>query len=149
VGAIVRGVALSVDEGKVGFEMVGLKVVCVVGEVTLVMRGCTLLAVFDTVYATLKVAIWGHVSGVMSTGPENTSESSRYQLPCVNLRATACRWFVSTRECTPALSRALDLSCNTLGCTVLISSVVFNSLSNKSSGSLLELSNLSLSLALK
>jgi len=28
-----------VDEGKVGFEMVGLKVVCVVGEVTLVMRG--------------------------------------------------------------------------------------------------------------
>ena len=39
MGAIVRGVALSVDEGKVGFEMVGLKVVCVVGEVTLVMRG--------------------------------------------------------------------------------------------------------------
>jgi len=120
-GATVRGVALSVVEGKVGFEMVGvLMVVCVVGEVALVMRGCTLLALFYTVYATLKVAIWGHVSGLVSTGPENTSESSRYQLPCVNLRATACRWFVSTRECTPALSRALDLLCITLVCTVLI-----------------------------
>ena len=42
-GATVRGVALSVVEGKVGFGMVGvLMVVCVVGEVALVMRGCTL-----------------------------------------------------------------------------------------------------------
>ena len=75
-----RGVALSVVEGKAGFEMVGLMMVaCVAGAIILVMRGCALITGFDTVYAISKVTIWDHVSGVMSTRPENTSESSRYQ----------------------------------------------------------------------
>jgi hypothetical protein len=82
----VRGVALSVVEGKVGFEMVGaMMVACVAGSGGSCDEGLCTNNGFEIVYATLKVAIWGHVSGVMSTGPENTSESSRYQLFCVNL----------------------------------------------------------------
>jgi len=62
-GAAVRGVALSVVEGKVGFEMVrALMAACVAVEVVLVMRGCALILPFDIEDATLKAASWGHVS---------------------------------------------------------------------------------------